>query len=132
MKLYDLFLHPLRGVRISKKIPSLTLQLTQLDAESIIDNLPLWADYRFSLPRQESAAFRDSILDDGRGMRPITMIIEKTCRSVTRPLVAKYGRKPISQPQKNRIFQTCIGMCKGLLFQKEPPFYLKNVLKLRP
>ena len=34
VKLHDLFPHPLRAVRISKKIPS--LQLTQLDAESII------------------------------------------------------------------------------------------------
>ena len=34
VKLHDLFLHPVRAVRISKKIPS--LKLTQLDAESII------------------------------------------------------------------------------------------------
>ena len=44
-------------------------------------------------------------------------------------LVAMYGWKPISQPQK---FAFSRHIYKGPLFQKEPPFYLKLVLKLRP
>ena len=93
VKLHDLFLHLLRAVRISKKIPSLTL--TQLDAESIICLFGQIIDSRCR--DKNRAAFRDSILDDGRGMRPITMIIEKTCRSVTRPLLGRVRSIVISK-----------------------------------
>ena len=45
-------------------------------------------------------------------------------------LVAIYGRKPISQPQKNRISRHWY--TKVRFPRKNPPFYLKHVLKLRP
>ena len=45
-------------------------------------------------------------------------------------LVAMYGRKPISQPQKNRISRH--RYTKVRFSRKNPPFYLKHVLKLRP
>ena len=45
-------------------------------------------------------------------------------------LVTTYGRKPISQPQKNRISRH--RYTKVRFSRKNPPFYLKHVLKLRP
>ena len=41
-------------------------------------------------------------------------------------LMATYGRKPISQPQKNRISRH--RYTKVRFFRKNPPFYLKHVL----
>ena len=46
------------------------------------------------------------------------------------PLFHCYGRKPISQPQKNRISRH--RYTKVRFSRKNPPFYLKHVLKLRP
>ena len=45
-------------------------------------------------------------------------------------LLATYGRKPISQPQKNRISRH--RYTKVRFSRKNPPFYPKHVLKLRP
>ena len=57
-----------------------------------------------------------------RGVRPFSSV---------RPLgMRAYGGKPISQPQKNGISRH--RYTKVRFSRKNPPFYLKHVLKLRP